>query len=93
MKRTVTVENIRCGGCARTISRGLEAINGVSGVTVDVARGGVSFTADDAAHEAAVRRLREMGYPEPGTATGLGSAVATARSFVSCATGKMGGMA
>ena len=93
MNRTVIVENIKCGGCAHSISRGLEALEGVSGVAVDVARGAVSFAADETAFGAAVRRLREMGYPEPGTASGLGSAVATARSFVSCASGKMAGMA
>lgn len=93
MNWTVIVENIKCGGCARSISSGLGAIEGVSGVTVDVARGSVSFSAGDEGREAAVRRLKEMGYPQPGTASGLGSAVATARSFVSCAAGKMAGMA
>ena len=93
MNGSVAVENIKCGGCARSIARGLESVAGITGVDVDVARGEVSFIGDEALRPAVVNRLREMGYPERGTATGLDSAVATARSFVSCAVGKMSGMA
>ena len=36
-----------------------------------------------------VEKLRSMGYPETGTAQGLGAAVADAKSFVSCAIGRL----
>jgi len=33
--------------------------------------------------------LQELGYPERGTASGIGSAAAKAKSFVSCAIGRV----
>ena len=87
---TVAVENIKCGGCARSIKGAVGAIPGIAGAEVDVGTGEVRIEGDEAARAAVVRRLREMGYPEKGSAAGLESAVAVAKSYVSCAIGKMG---
>jgi copper chaperone len=90
---TVAVENIKCGGCARSIKGAVAAVEGVTAADVDVAAGEVRVEGDESARPAVVRQLRELGYPERGTASGLDSAVAVAKSYVSCAIGRMGGSA
>ena len=89
MLHTLSIENLKCGGCAATISKNLSQLPGVKAVTVDVANGAVSLDADDAALEQAKSRLDQLGYPLVGTAAGLHSAVAAAKSYVSCAIGRV----
>jgi copper chaperone len=89
MAWTVTVENIKCGGCANSIRKALTAIPGVTDVNVDIERGDILVEADEAARAAVTKRLLELGYPESGAVSGLGSAAAKAKSFVSCAIGRV----
>jgi len=91
MSFVVAVENIKCGGCANSIRKALSAIEGVGGVEVDIERGEVCVEGDEAARAAVAERLLELGYPERGTASGIGSAAAKAKSFVSCAIGRASG--
>jgi copper chaperone len=88
MKRSVNIDNLKCGGCATTITQSLSHLAGISNVDVDVDRSIVSFEANDRAFAAAKTKLDQLGYPESGTASGLHSAVATAKSYVSCAIGR-----
>ncbi|WP_130538085.1 heavy-metal-associated domain-containing protein [Thiomicrorhabdus indica] len=89
------VENIKCGGCANGIRKQLEAMDEVETVTVDVEAGCVRLSlAPNIKPEGSVREkiaqtLLKMGYPESGTVEGLKAAGAKAKSFVSCAVGKM----
>jgi copper chaperone len=89
MTWTIAVENIKCGGCANTISKALLAVNGVAGVDVDREKGEIRVDGDGASRDAVVQRLRQLGYPEVGAVSGLGSAAAKAKSFVSCAIGRV----
>lgn len=93
MDHQFVVENIKCGGCANSIERALRAEEGVNSVTVDVAEGVVKVSVEPSsgAHavEAARRRLAELGYPEQGSVHGFGGVGAKAKSFVSCAVGRM----
>ena len=89
MAWTIAVENIKCGGCARSIDKALAAISGVEGVAVDVEAGEVCVEGNETARPAVVRRLSELGYPERGAVSGLSSATAKAKSFVSCAIGRV----
>jgi copper chaperone len=89
MPWTVTVENIKCGGCANSIRKALAAIPGVGDVTVDIDKGEIQVLGDEAARTAVTKRLLELGYPENGAVSGLGSAAAKAKSFVSCAIGRV----
>ena len=89
MSFTVTVENIKCGGCANSIRKALGAIAGVSGVEVDIEKGDIRVEGDQGARGAVTRRLLELGYPESGAVSGIGSAAAKAKSFVSCAIGRV----
>lgn len=89
MSWTVTVENIKCGGCANLIRKALIAIPGVTGVDVDIEKGDLRVEAEDAMRAAVTKRLLELGYPESGAVSGLGFAAAKAKSFVSCAIGRV----
>ena len=90
MKRDLQIENLKCGGCATTITHTLSKLPGVSNVAVDVDRSSVAFEANDRAFEAASAKLDQLGYPVAGSASGLHAAVATAKSYVSCAVGRFG---
>jgi len=89
MSFTLSVENIKCGGCANSIRRALTGVEGVGSVNVDIERGEVRVEGNEAARPDVAKRLLELGYPEKGTAAGIGAAAAKAKSFVSCAIGRM----
>jgi len=89
MKHIIDVENIKCGGCANTIETRLKKLDAVTQVSVDVEQGRVTVEAADDRREQLVETLLHSGYPEKGTAAGLKAAKAKAKSFVSCAIGKM----
>ena len=65
-------------------------MDAVEASDVDVENGVVSITGDEAQKAAVTELLLKLGYPETGTAEGLKAAKAKAKSFVSCAVGKMG---
>lgn len=67
MARTeITVENIKCGGCAASIARRLTMIPGVIEVAIDLAGGRVTLESGSTVRDHAVRALAELGNPEPG---------------------------
>ncbi|MCK0160987.1 heavy-metal-associated domain-containing protein [Allomuricauda sp. F6463D] len=87
MKTTLQVQNLRCGGCVKTISNKLSEIKDIKDVIVDKDSSSVSFghqSADDAS--LAKEALRQMGYPIIDEQNGF---VEKAKSFVSCASGKI----
>lgn len=86
---TIQVENLKCGGCANTIRKSLTDMDGVSSVEVDADVKTVTFAGVDTVRTAVLAKLKSLGYPEKGTTQGLESGVATAKSFVSCAIGRM----
>ena len=79
MSYEVTVENIKCGGCANTITHSLEKLEAVSGVSVDIEHGRVTVTTDMDDRERLVAALLKNGYPEKGSAEGLQAAKAKAK--------------
>lgn len=90
ISEVIKIENLKCSGCGSTIKKTLKDINGVENVTIDSDKDEVSV-----AHTEGVNRLvltntlKRMGYPEVGTMAGLGALAATAKSYVSCAIGRM----
>jgi copper chaperone len=90
MKRSVTIDNLKCSGCATTIVQSLGHLSGVFNVDVDIDHSIVNVEANDRAFIAAKQKLDQLGYPESGTASGLHGAVATAKSYLSCAIGRFG---
>ena len=89
MNIVIEVENIKCGGCANTISTKVKAFDGVSDMNVDIEAGKVSIEGDADKRDEYAAGLAKLGYPEVGSVAGLKSAGAKARSFVSCAVGRM----
>ncbi len=85
----IAVENIKCGGCANTIRNKILEENSVSSVDVDVEAGRVRIEADEQERDAIAAKLAHLGYPEVGSVAGMRSAAAKAKSFVSCAVGRM----
>lgn len=60
---TYTVSGMTCGGCAKSVSRHISTLAGVTGVEVDVADGAVTVTSDAALETADVRRaVEQAGY-------------------------------
>jgi copper chaperone len=86
-KTDIRVENIKCGGCAASITRRLKGIPGVIGVRVEVAEGCVTLESEIPVREEAVRALAKLGYSAPGA----NKLSAKAKSFVSCAIGRVSG--
>jgi copper chaperone len=66
----VHVENIKCGGCEKSIIKGLTSIKGLSNIVIDRDQQLISVSADASLREALVSKLKSMGYPEHGSVSG-----------------------
>ena len=87
MKTTLNIQNLKCGGCANTIIKNISAIDAINNISVNVAESLVSFEYESVEKLAEVKeKLKSLGYPEDGEANSFGS---KAKSYVSCAVGKM----
>lgn len=64
MKHSLAVQNVKCGGCADNIQKGLSTLPEVTELSVDVPGKRVDFAAPEAALPAIKARLAELGYPE-----------------------------
>lgn len=85
---TIEILNLKCGGCANTIKKGIASIEGISEVTVDLDTSKVTVDTDNESIILSVKKkLSKMGYPEMGDANTM---LHKAKSFVSCASGRMG---
>ena len=85
---TIEILNLKCGGCANTIKKGIKSIKGISDVTVDMESSKVTVDTDDESVVLSVKKkLSKMGYPENGDANTM---LHKAKSFVSCASGRIG---
>jgi copper chaperone len=89
MTYTLQVENIKCGGCANSIRGRLTERGLAEAVEVDVDQGLVHIQGDPSGRDRAIEALASMGYPESGSVEGMRAATAKARSFVSCAVGRI----
>lgn len=85
------VANIRCGGCANTITKALQEA-GFKEVSVDLScepRKVTADIADDAQLAQFKAVLRKLGYPLAGDEEGsIDNAALKLKSFISCAVGK-----
>ena len=85
----ITVENIKCGGCAGTITKKLSTTFDTDKIDINIEQGVVNIDLDDARKNELVKVLLDLGYPETDSVHGFDSAKAKAKSFVSCAIGKI----
>ena len=86
METKIYIENLKCGGCAATIKKGILSIDGVSEIAINVDESFVAVITTNDAISRVKEKLSKMGYPEVGDANTL---LHKAKSYVSCATGKM----
>lgn len=83
---TIYVENIRCGGCVKSITGALEKIPGVTAIEVFRDEEKLQVTGEGLNRAAITDKLDTLGYPEKGN----NSLLRRAKSLISCATGKLG---
>ena len=86
MKTDIQIENLKCGGCAATIKKGLLSLENVKEVEIDIENSIVSITSDNDNLEIVKDKLSKLGYPEVGDKNTI---VHKAKSFVSCAVGRI----
>jgi len=90
MTISITVENIRCSGCANTITKKLMAIDSVTSVDIDIDEQRVTIQTDDpSARPTYIKMLLTLGYPEQGSVEGITALKGKAKSVISCAVGKV----
>ena len=89
MNIEILVENIKCGGCANSITKKILQQDGVKSVEVDIERGSVQIDGDTSLRNNYAETLRALGYPEQGSLQGIEAVGVKAKSFVSCAVGRM----
>jgi copper chaperone len=85
----IEVENIHCGGCARTIEGALRKDARITEVVVKPDQSQVTIEAQADVHADAAATLARLGYPEKGSVEGVRAAAAKAKSLVSCAIGRL----
>ncbi len=83
----IIIENLKCHGCANTITKGISKMDGVSKVDVNVESSTVNVDFNDSkqSKENIIKKLARLGYPEQGN----NSLKSTAVSYVSCAIGRV----
>ncbi len=84
---SITIENLKCNGCASTIRKGLLKFNEIEDVEIDIEKSTVeiSFEGNQEHILKYKSKLAGLGYPETGGNSNLSKAI----SYVSCAIGKV----
>ena len=84
MEQLFAVENIKCVGCENTIKKALKKIPLVEDVAINIETGTIKITGAGE-RQLILDKLYELGYPELGD----NSFISKAKSYVSCAIGKV----
>lgn len=86
MLNEIYVDNLKCGGCASTIKKKMESFDSVENININIEEGKITFDSSENLDVEEVKNsLAKAGYPERGTT----NAFQKAKSYVSCAVGKM----
>ena len=87
MKHSIKIQNLKCSGCANTITKKLNKMKDITEVSVDNETSIVSFVAaDDSRLDEVKRELSSLGYPALNEENKLGK---KAKSYLSCVVGKI----
>jgi copper chaperone CopZ len=84
-KLELFVENIKCGGCMTSIKKGILELAGVTRVDIALEAEKITIEGNHLNRAAILKTLDHMGYPEKGN----NSLFKEAKSYVSCAIGKV----
>lgn len=83
--REIFVENIKYNGCMTSIKSAIMKFTGVKSVEINLDEEKITITGQAVKKEAILKKLTSLGYPEKGHNTIFNQA----KSYVSCAVGKM----
>ncbi|WP_025743265.1 heavy-metal-associated domain-containing protein [Aquimarina pacifica] len=87
MKTSVTIQNLKCGGCESTIAKKLHTLKGIKDVFINQEDCTISFSyKTEDGFETVQKELTKLGYPIKGNANPIGSKF---KSYLSCAIGKI----
>ena len=87
MKETIKINNLKCGGCANSITKKVTELEGVLSVEVHVETAEVSVEISNPDILTSVKeKLAQIGYPTQGDDNTI---LHKTKSFVSCAVGKV----
>ena len=81
----IWVENIKCNGCMTSIKLAIMKFAGVKSVEINLDEEKITIGGKGVKKEAILKKLTSLGYPEKGHNTVFNQA----KSYVSCAAGKM----
>ena len=87
MESTIYIQNLKCGGCATTISKNISTIESVENVSINVENNSISLSHQPDFLEKIKQTLKKIGYPEQGEDNNI---MDKAKSYMSGAVGKMG---
>lgn len=83
----IIVANLKCSGCANTITQKIGALNGMKSVVVDPDKDMVTVNYDDSlSKEIILSTLLSLGYPEATAENGL---LTQLKSYASCMVGRL----
>ena len=83
----IIIENLKCHGCANTIKSEISKMDGVTNVVINHEDSSVTidYEKEENLREVFASKLKSLGYPE----IGKGNMFVAAKSYVSCAIGRM----
>lgn len=88
MKTVLQIQNLKCGGCANTIANHLNKIKGVEILGIETETSMISLELLETTVLQKVKsKLKTLGYPVIDEENGI---LQKAKSYVSCAVGKLG---
>jgi copper chaperone CopZ len=82
----IYIANLKCGGCATTITNELSKLKGVSKVLVDNESDSVNISYENIDRKKIIDKLHELGYPEATEENGL---ILQLKSYGSCMIGRI----
>jgi copper chaperone CopZ len=87
MTTSILVQNLKCQGCANTITNKLAAIVNISDLEIDIEESKISFSyLHDDDIFLVKEKLKKIGYPLEKEENTI---VSKTKSYISCATGKL----
>ncbi|QOR61395.1 heavy-metal-associated domain-containing protein [Sulfurovum sp. ST-21] len=90
MIQTFKVQNVKCEGCAHTLKEKLRPLFGEVKVDLECEPREITLDIEENQREMLSKTLKSLGYPLVGEKLGfVESSSAKAKSFVSCAIGKI----
>ena len=83
----LNIANIKCSGCAHSITTKLNSIMGLTEAEVNTDNGTIAITYEtDTVRDNVIHKLNAMGYPEATAENGL---LMQAKSYANCLVGKV----